>query len=61
MWMSESEIRALVTEAVQEARAFSPGNVCDEAIVQRVMRDEFQSGWQSMRFPDEKTGRPSAD
>lgn len=49
--LNEAEVRSLVSEAVDIARTTTPSNMCDEAIVQRVMKDEFRSsGWRSRWF-----------
>ena len=45
---SEDELRALVSEAIAVARRTAPDNVSNEAVVQRVLREEFVGGlWHS--------------
>lgn len=55
--LNETEVRVLVAEAVHMARTTTPGNVCNEAVVQQVMKDEYKGkgGWRSRWFEtDEK-------
>ncbi len=40
----EERIREIVAEAVRLARATTPGNMCDEAVVQHVLHEEFVDG-----------------
>jgi len=47
-FFEEEALRTLVTDAVRLARRTTPGNVCDEACVQRIMKDRFIGGvWRS--------------
>ena len=47
----EDELRELIREAVSLARRTSADNMCDDAIVQRVMKEEFIDGrWRSKLF-----------
>jgi hypothetical protein len=47
----EDELRELIREAVSLARRTSVDNMCDDAIVQRVMKEEFIDGrWRSKLF-----------
>ena len=49
--MNEDKVRELVEEAVHRARHTTEGNMCEEAIVQRVMEDYFLDGrWRSKHF-----------
>ena len=51
--MNEAELRDLVARAVHSARHTTEGNMCEDAIVQHIMRDEFVDGcWQSMLFTE---------
>ncbi len=57
MKLSEDEVRLLVEEAVDLARnRTTSGNVCDEAVVQWVLKDRYVPGvgWRSKLFMDEE-------
>lgn len=58
---TEDEIKALVAHAVHMARTTTPGNVCNEAVVQQVMKEEFVpgQGWKSKYFTSDE--RPETD
>jgi hypothetical protein len=46
---SEDEVRDLVTKAVNLARRTTPGNMSDEACIQRTMEDRYIEGrWRSI-------------
>jgi len=50
--LNEAEVRAIVEDAVLIARSTTPGNVCDEAVVQWAMKDKYieGDGWRSLYF-----------
>jgi hypothetical protein len=55
VYMDEDKVRELVEEAVQNARNTTPGNVCDEAVVQWTMDDKYIDGrWRSSYFLDKE-------
>jgi hypothetical protein len=55
VYLDEDKVRELVEEAVQTARNTTPGNVCDEAVVQWTMDDKFIDGrWRSTYFLDKE-------
>jgi hypothetical protein len=50
----EDELRELVEKTVRHARRTTPGNMCDEAIVQHAMQERFVDGrWRSMLFNEQ--------
>lgn len=51
--LNEAEVRSLVEEATEMARMTSPDNMINEAIVSRVMKDEYgHNGWRSKWFEE---------
>lgn len=54
--LTEEEVRALVAHAVHMARTTTPGNICNEAVVQSVMREHFEpgEGWKSKYFTSDE-------
>lgn len=51
IYVDEKKTRELVEKAVRIARNTTPGNVCDEAVVQWTMDDKFIDGeWRSTHF-----------
>lgn len=61
--MNEEEVRALIEEAVDLARNRStPDNLCDEAVVQRVLEERFIDGrWRSRLFETDTKWRSFSD
>lgn len=59
---SEEFVRDLVERAVELARNTTPGNMCNEAVVQRIMKDRYAPGrgWVSSLF-DEPTEQELED
>jgi histone H3/H4 len=52
--MNEDEVAQLVEDAVDLARHTSPGNMSDEAVIQRIMKEEYVDGrWRSSLFRNE--------
>lgn len=52
--MDEDRVRRIVKEAIYIARTTTPENVCDEAVVQKVLDERFIDGrWRSTFFLDE--------
>lgn len=53
--MDEDQVRELVEQAVRVARNTTPGNVSNEAVVQRTMNDKFIDGrWRSLYFQEKQ-------
>lgn len=51
--MNEEQVRYLVISAVNLARTTTPGNMCDEAVVERIMHDHYKDGrWRSLLFEE---------
>jgi hypothetical protein len=49
--MNEGDVAQLVEDAVDLARRTSPDNMCDDAVTQRIMKEEFVDGrWRSGLF-----------
>ena len=50
----EDELRELIEDAVRFARNTTPGNVSNEAVIQRAMKERFVDGnWRSMLFNEQ--------
>ena len=51
----EDELRELIWDAVYFARATSPNNISEAAVVQRAMKEEFVDGqWRSKLFNEQR-------